>query len=208
MSTSKQTTGDDQASQLLQAKTIHDQVLRNLQNMSTPGFKSKYDDLPDIRCGFKSTLEWSDAQIVALEGLDLMVWDYEKDKVEIAKYLNTAFETMTSASQVTTARVAVLMVCAWNMASCNDPTRRLFSQLSSLEGKSTSLDDLLVNESDEQPRETVEAEDAALMQRARSVSYLCGSLLRMVVKEEDNIVRAWSSICHQYGAFYGEEELC
>lgn len=137
MSTSKHTTGEEpqygvtfidpskemtpQALELLQAKSTLAQGLRNLQNMSTPGFISKY-----------------------------------QDKVEIAKYLNTAIETVTSASKVT----AVLMVCAWNMASCKDPKQRLFSQLSPLEGKSTSLDDLLVNESDEQPRITIDAEDA------------------------------------------------
>ncbi|KAJ8528565.1 hypothetical protein K7X08_037236 [Anisodus acutangulus] len=40
---------------------------------------------------------------------------------------------------------------------------------------------------------------------ARSITFICGALLRLVIKEEDNIVRAWNAICDQYRNFYQED---
>ncbi|KAK4275834.1 hypothetical protein QN277_018853 [Acacia crassicarpa] len=193
-------------------KNIQEQVEKprtgqpKVQDLINPALREKYSSLSRLGTGRRSSNTWEDKTMKSMKHIKVTEW-YDHNAVSRKEFLEAALGSLTSV--VSTSSVGAILVCAWGLVSCKDTTKGVFPKNTGMVSSPTSASQL-----ETRALYTNEAGVAVKLpdvthpdwERAvRSGCYLCCSLMRLLVKQEDNIINAWKSICERYRNFYQED---
>lgn len=166
---------------------------------------NKYADIDDIIINPNiNKVVWTNEMLKDRKVINLDAWSDAEKRIGIIKEVLTCLTV-----QVSTRSVGALMVCAWGLVSSENPNKSVFdglwecSKARELEEYISLPDGRTSSSRRNHDQDWIKfASGNRTLNWMRTASFYCAAVLRLITKEHDALVNAWSHLPEHYQRFY------
>ncbi|KAL0794032.1 hypothetical protein Bca101_065409 [Brassica carinata] len=183
----------------------------SVSSMFNPNLAKKWEALSSVRNPLNiNKVVWTNEMLKDRKVINLDAWNHVGTFEERIQIIREALTSLTV--EVSVRSVGALMVCAWGLASSENPNQSVFgglwesSKARELEEYTSLPDEVLCKSSrwsspgNEDLIKFTTTGNA--LNWVRTACFYCAAVLRLVTKEHDALVKAWSYLSEHYQSFY------